>query len=93
MLHRITNILAAGEGGGGGGTGLTTGGLQGWISDNIIPLLMLLAAVVVFSYASKGDNSRIAKVFVGLLAGMAILGMATGGTDGVSQWAWGLISG
>jgi hypothetical protein len=35
----------------------STGGLQSWIKDNIIPLLLLLIAVMLFVLVQRGDNA------------------------------------
>lgn len=47
------------------GAAADTGSLQTWIKSNIIPLLLLLIAVVLFVLAQRGDNARAMKVVAG----------------------------
>ena len=35
-----------------------TANLQSWIKGNIIPLLLLLIAVMLFVFAQRGDNAK-----------------------------------
>ena len=72
----------------------STGGLQSWIKDNIIPLLLLLIAVMLFVLAQRGDNAKAMKVVAGVVVALAVLGLASSGqADTLGAWMAGLITG
>ena len=60
--------------------GLTTGGLQGWIQDNVVPLVLLGIAVILLWIGGRGDNAGVARRGVGLLVGLVALGIAVSGS-------------
>ena len=71
-----------------------TGSLQAWIKSNIIPLLLLLIAVMLFVLAQRGDNARAMKVVAGVLIALAVLGVASSGrADDLGAWLASLITG
>jgi hypothetical protein len=71
-----------------------TGGLQGWIKSNIIPLLLLLIAVMLFVLAQRGDNSKAMRVVAGVVIALAVLGLATSGkADSLGVWMASLVTG
>lgn len=85
MLQDLATLLPA---------DVTTGGLQAWIRSNIIPLLLLVIAVMLFVVAQKGDNARAMKVVAGVVVALAVLGLATSGrADSVGSWMASLITG
>ena len=45
-----------------------TSNLQSWIQDNIIPLLLLLIAVMLFVFAQRGDNAKAMRVVGGVVS-------------------------
>jgi hypothetical protein len=55
---------------------LGTGGLQGWIQSNIVPLLLLAIAVILLWIGGRGDNAGVARRSIGLVVGLAALGIA-----------------
>ena len=59
---------------------VTTNSLQDWIKSNIIPLLILIIAVTLFSLSRKGNNAKSIQVVVGVIIALAVLGLATAGT-------------
>lgn len=59
--------------------GLSTTGLQGWIQDNVVPLVLLTIAVVLLWIGGRGDNAGVARRGVGLLVGLVALGIAVSG--------------
>ena len=59
--------------------GLGTNGLQGWIRDNIVPLILLGIAVIMLWIGGRGDNAGVARRGVGLLVGLVALGIAVSG--------------
>lgn len=59
--------------------GLSTSGLQGWIQDNVVPLVLLGIAVILLWIGGKGDNAGVARRGVGLLIGLVALGIAVSG--------------
>jgi hypothetical protein len=59
--------------------GLSTGGLQGWITDNIVPLILLGIAIILLWIGGRGDNAGVARRSVGLVIGLVALGIAVSG--------------
>jgi hypothetical protein len=59
--------------------GLSTNGLQGWIQDNVVPLVLLGIAVILLWIGGKGDNAGVARRSVGLIVGLVALGVAVSG--------------
>lgn len=59
--------------------GLSTNGLQGWIQNNVVPLVLLGIAVILLWIGGKGDNAGVARRGVGLLVGLVALGIAVSG--------------
>jgi hypothetical protein len=55
---------------------LGTGGLQGWITENIVPLILLGIAVIMLWIGGRGDNAGVARRSVGLIVGLIALGIA-----------------
>jgi hypothetical protein len=75
-------------------TAANTGGLQSWIKSNIIPLLLLLIAVMLFVLAQRGDNAKAMKVVAGVVIALAVLGLASSGNaDNLGSWMAGLVTG
>jgi hypothetical protein len=71
-----------------------TGGLQSWIKDNIIPLLLLVIAVMLFVLAQRGDNAKAMKVVAGVIIALAVLGLASSGhADNLGAWMASLVTG
>ncbi len=58
------------------GKGLGTGGLQGWITDNVVPLILLIIAIVLLWIGGRGDNAGVARRSMALLVGLIVLGIA-----------------
>lgn len=84
-MNTLNSTLAAAAG---------TGGLQAWIKDNVIPLLLLLIAVMLFVLAQRGDNAKAMKVVAGVVIALAVLGLASSGEAGnLGAWMAGLITG
>ena len=74
--------------------GLTTGGLQGWITDNVVPLVLLGIAVILLWIGGRGDNAGVARRSVGLVIGLIALGIAVSGSgDEVGTFLARLITG
>ncbi len=74
--------------------GLGTNGLQGWIRDNIVPLILLGIAVIMLWIGGRGDNAGVARRGVGLLVGLVALGIAVSGQGpAVGQFLAQLITG
>ena len=71
-----------------------TGGLQAWIQNNIIPLLLFVTAVVLFMVANRGDNAKAMRIVGGVVFCLAVLGLAVGGNaTTVGSNLWGLVTG
>lgn len=60
--------------------GLSTGGLQRWIQDNVIPLVLLGIAIILLWIGGRGDNAGVARRSVGLVIGLIALGIAVSGS-------------
>ena len=56
-----------------------TGGLQGWISENIVPLILLGIAIIMLWIGGRGDNAGVARRSIGLIVGLIALGIAVTG--------------
>ena len=84
-MHTLNTALVAAA---------NTGGLQAWIKSNIIPLLLLLIAVMLFVLAQRGDNAKAMKVVAGVIIALAVLGLASSGNaDNLGSWMAGLVTG
>lgn len=59
--------------------GLSTNGLQGWIQDNVVPLILLGIAIILLWIGGRGDNAGVARRSVGLIVGLVALGIAVSG--------------
>ena len=74
--------------------GVSTGGLQKWIQDNVVPLVLLTIAVILLWIGGRGDNAGVARRSVGLLVGLVALGIAvTGAGPTVGKFIVQLITG
>jgi len=72
----------------------STSGLQTWIRSNVIPLLLLIIAVMLFVVAQRGDNAKAMKVVAGVIIALGVLGLATSGkAEGVGVWMASLVTG
>ena len=61
------------------GGNVSTGGLQKWIQDNVVPLVLLGIAVMLLWIGGRGDNAGVARRSVGLVVGLIELGIAVSG--------------
>ena len=62
---------------------LGTTGLQGWIKDNVVPLILLAIAVIMLFASGRGDLAKLFLIGAGVLVGLTVLGIALTGS-GVS---------
>jgi hypothetical protein len=58
---------------------VNTRGLQGWIQDNVVPLVLLGIAIMLLWVGGRGDNAGVARRSVGLVVGLIALGIAVSG--------------
>jgi len=73
---------------------LNTRGLQGWIQDNVVPLILLGIAIMLLWVGGRGDNAGVARRSVGLIVGLIALGIAVSGSgDEVGTFLARLITG
>lgn len=73
---------------------LSTNGLQGWIQDNVVPLVLLGIAVILLWIGGRGDNAGVARRSVGLIIGLVALGIAVSGNgDEIGTFLASLITG
>ena len=61
-------------------TAYGTGGITQWIQDNVITVVILLAAVAVLWAARGGNIGKGITIVAGLVLGIGVLGLATGTT-------------
>lgn len=67
---------------------LGTDGVQGWILNNLVPLLLLTVAVLLLWLGGgKGDNAGVMRRLGGILIALAVIGIAVSGA-GVSLGTW-----
>ncbi len=59
--------------------GVSSGPLQGWIQNNVIPLILLGIAIILLWIGGRGDNAGVARRSVGLIVGLVALGIAVSG--------------
>lgn len=77
-FEAIQLVVAQGE--------LSTVNLRDWITNNIVPLILLAIAVILLWIGGRGDNAGVARRSVGLLVGLIALGIAvTGNGPAVGQ--------
>jgi NhaP-type Na+/H+ and K+/H+ antiporter len=58
---------------------LGTNGLQDWIKNNVVPLIVLFLAVIMLFASGKGDLAKLFKIGAGALISLAVLGIALTG--------------
>lgn len=77
--HHAATILAA---------GLSTTGINQWLINNLIPLLLLVVALLLlYLGGGRGDNAGIMKRMGGVFIALAIVGLAVSGA-GVNLGTW-----
>ena len=57
---------------------LGTGGLQSWISENVVTLVVLVLGVVILWAAKGGNVGKGVTIAAGALVGLLFIGLATG---------------
>ncbi|MBA2323982.1 MAG: hypothetical protein H0V92_08240 [Pseudonocardiales bacterium] len=60
----------------GQGQGFSSQPMQKFITDNIVPLVLLVIAVILLWIGGKGDNAGVARRSLALVVGLAVLGIA-----------------
>lgn len=55
-----------------------TGGLQAWISNNIITLVILLLGIAILWASRSGNVGKAITIGAGMLIGIGVLGLASG---------------
>ncbi|MFP5019243.1 hypothetical protein [Pseudonocardia phyllosphaerae] len=71
----LQQVLAQGQ--------LSTLNLQQWITNNIVPLILLAIAVILLWVGGRGDNAGVARRSIGLVVGLIALGIAVSGNGRV----------
>jgi hypothetical protein len=73
---------------------ITTGGLRGWLLDNVVPLLLLTVAVLLLWLGGgKGDNAGVMRRLGGVVIARACFGLAVSGAGvNVGTWISGLFT-
>ncbi|GAA0533274.1 hypothetical protein GCM10011581_18200 [Saccharopolyspora subtropica] len=75
-------------------TQLGTNGIQGWILNNLLPLLLLTVAILLLWLGGgKGDNAGVMRRVGGVFVALAIIGLAvTGAGVDIGTFIAGLFS-
>lgn len=74
--------------------GVTSGPLQLWIQQNVVPLVLLGIAVILLWIGGRGDNAGVARRSVGLIIGLVALGIAVSGNGPeIGSFLAGLLTG
>lgn len=74
--------------------GVGTGGLQTWIQENVVPLVLLGIAVILLWIGGRGDNAGVARRSIGLIIGLVALGIAVSGNGPeIGSFLAGLLTG
>ncbi len=73
---------------------LGTGGLQAWMLDNLVPLLLLAVAVLLLWLGGgKGDNAGVMRRVGGVIIALGVIGLAVSGAGvDLGTWIAGLFS-
>ena len=58
---------------------VTSAPLQTWITNNVVPLVLLGIAVILLWIGGRGDNAGVARRSIGLIVGLVALGVAVSG--------------
>ncbi|ASO22245.1 hypothetical protein FHR81_004401 [Actinoalloteichus hoggarensis] len=74
---------------------LGTGGIQNWMLDNVLPLLLLTVAILLLWLgAGRGDNAGVMRRVGGIFIALAVIGLAvTGGGINIGTWLASLFGG
>jgi hypothetical protein len=74
---------------------IKTRGVQQWMLDNIIPLVLLsVALLLLWLGGGKGDNAGVMRRLAGVVIALAIIGLAVSGLGvNVGEWIAGLFTG
>lgn len=74
--------------------GVGTAGVQTWIQENVVPLVLLGIAVILLWIGGRGDNAGVARRSVGLIIGLVALGIAVSGNGPeIGSFLAGLLTG
>ncbi|MDN5857653.1 MAG: hypothetical protein L0H84_03435 [Pseudonocardia sp.] len=74
--------------------GVSSGPLQTWIQQNVVPLILLGIAIILLWIGGRGDNAGVARRSIGLIIGLVALGIAVSGRGPeVGTFLAGLITG
>jgi hypothetical protein len=86
-MMTLVQDLAQGE--------IKTRGVQQWMLDNVIPLVLLaVALLLLWLGGGKGDNAGVMKRLAGVVIALAIIGLAVSGLGvNVGEWIAGLFTG
>jgi hypothetical protein len=87
MTMNVVQLAQSGE--------LGTKGVNKWLIDNIIPLVLLaVALLLLWLGGGKGDNAGVMKRLAGIVIALAVVGLAVSGLGvNVGQWIAGLFTG
>jgi hypothetical protein len=86
-MMTLVQDLAQGE--------IKTRGVQQWMLDNVIPLVLLaVALLLLWLGGGKGDNAGVMRRLAGVVIALAIIGLAVSGLGvNVGEWIAGLFTG
>jgi hypothetical protein len=87
MTMNIVQLAQGGE--------LGTKGVNKWLIDNVVPLVLLaVALLLLWLGGGKGDNAGVMRRLAGVVIALAVIGLAVSGLGvNVGQWIAGLFTG
>lgn len=83
---QAVNVVAQG----GAGGGITTSGISDFINSQVIPVLLIVAAVMVIYFFITGKQKLAMGVIAGSLVGIGFIGI-TANWQSLSTWVAGLL--
>ena len=73
---------------------LGTGGLRTWMLENLVPLLLAVAVLLLWLGGGKGDNAGVMRRVGGVIIALGVIGLAVSGAGvELGTWIAGLFSG
>ncbi|HEY8721590.1 hypothetical protein [Pengzhenrongella sp.] len=72
--------------------GFGTGGISAWIQNNVVPIVLLVAAVAALWAGKSGNISKIVTILVCCVLGLSVLALATTGAGAeIGTWIVSLV--
>ncbi|BBG20761.1 hypothetical protein RVR_P216 (plasmid) [Actinacidiphila reveromycinica] len=73
-------------------SGADTAGVRSWLTDNIVPLGVMITGCIILYNARKKDHASTVNMVGGALIGLAVIGVGVGGfAPSIGSWLVSLI--